>query len=207
MDGSLSAACRSHAVDRPASRARFRVYTQTHPERGEVERFISNGFFESHSARIQSYLPVLLGLVDASGDIIGALGYRPGAEEPLFLERYLDAPVQQVIAERSGQPVDRQTIVEIGNLACRSADTARDLMWRVARHLLRERFLWVTFTGTRAVRQILRAFPAPVLELARATQQRAGATNDEWGRYYEADPRVVAGFLPAAFGGATTRED
>ncbi len=46
------------------------------------------------------------------------------------------------------------------------------------------------------MRGLLRGFEAPLLELARAERARVSAGVDDWGRYYESDPRVFAGYLP-----------
>jgi hypothetical protein len=63
-------------------------------------------------------------------------------------------------------------------------------------HLLSCNFQWIVFTATSAVRQILLGFGAPLIELARADGTRVSAGTDQWGRYYETDPRVYAGYLP-----------
>jgi hypothetical protein len=34
-------------------------------------------------------------------------------------------------------------------------------------------------------------------ELASARAERVAGLTDDWGRYYQADPRVMAGYLPA----------
>jgi len=52
------------------------------------------------------------------------------------------------------------------------------------------------FTATDAVRGILQSFGAPLIELARADAARVTAGGDQWGRYYQHDPRVLAGYLP-----------
>ena len=167
--------------------------------RDEVENYIREGFFRTHRANIQSFMPILLALHDDNGRVNAALGYRPGGGDRFFLERYLDQPVEVLISRASGEVVRRSDIVEIGNLACRNANRAAQLMWLLARHLMQRRYRWVVFTGTRAVRDILRIFPAAPIELSEAKEACAGHTGDAWGRYYRADPRVLAGFLPSAF--------
>jgi len=184
----------------------LRVLRLTDPGRDAAEQYIRSGFFRTHRAQIQSFMPVLVTVSGEPGQIEGALGYRAGGNEPFFLERYLDQPVELAIAERSGRSVDRHTIVEIGNLACESARTAGRLMRALARYLISQRYQWVVFTGTRAVRDILRIFPAPLIELANASEACAGNTGDTWGRYYRSDPRVMAGFLLNAFGATQERE-
>jgi hypothetical protein len=46
------------------------------------------------------------------------------------------------------------------------------------------------------VRGILQGFEAPLVELARADGSRISNGADRWGRYYDNDPRVLAGYLP-----------
>jgi Thermostable hemolysin len=55
---------------------------------------------------------------------------------------------------------------------------------------------WVVFTATASVRGILGQFRAPVVELTDADRDKVADCGDDWGRYYEADPRVMAGHLP-----------
>ena len=54
------------------------------------------------------------------------------------------------------------------------------------------------FTATSAVRGILEGVGAPLVELAPADGTRLAGGADRWGRYYEKDPRVLAGYLPAS---------
>jgi hypothetical protein len=63
-------------------------------------------------------------------------------------------------------------------------------------YLLARDFQWIVFTATSTVREILLGFGAPLIELARAESGRVAPGSDQWGRYYETDPRVFAGFLP-----------
>ena len=48
---------------------------------------------------------------DAGGTILAAVGFRYAKEEPLFLENYTGAPIEQVLR------TPRERIAEIGNLA------------------------------------------------------------------------------------------
>jgi hypothetical protein len=60
------------------------------------------------------------------------------------------------------------------------------------------RYSWIVFTATSSVRQILAGFGAPLIALGRADAARVAAAPDGWGRYYETDPRLFAGYLPDA---------
>lgn len=139
-------------------------------------------------------MPTLLALEGHSGRVCGVVGFRQAAAEPLFLERYLQRPVETALAEYAGEAVRRSEIVEVGNLASLSCRAACHLVAALPRVLLADGNRWIVFTATTAVRGMLARFRAPVIELARATRDRLDE-GEEWGRYYDNDPRVVAGYL------------
>jgi hypothetical protein len=65
-------------------------------------------------------------------------------------------------------------------------------------YLLSRDYQWIVFTATSAVRGILQGFGAPLVELARADAALVKSGQDQWGSYYQNDPRVLAGYLPAS---------
>lgn len=164
--------------------------------RAEAERFVHLAFRRVHRAEVRSFMPTLLTLRDPKGRLCAVAGCRGAALGTLFLERYLDGAIEEVLAARTGLALRRAAIVEIGNFACTSALGARRLLRLLPAELLGRGYGWAAFTATRAVRELLRMFDAPLLELAPATRARAAGCGDDWGRYYEADPRVLAAALP-----------
>lgn len=72
-------------------------------------------------------MPTLIGLYDQFGSIAAAVGCRSAAQESLFLETYMDAPIEEVIAKQLDVAVNRNQIVEVGKLACLNARAARCL--------------------------------------------------------------------------------
>ena len=190
------------AVARRAPPAGFRLTTLDRDDAGReaAEQFIARGYLRSHRACVRTFLPQLLALTDAAGDLHGAVGCRRAGDESLFLERYLDAPVEEVLSSRTGIAVERAEVVELGNFACRTSAVARRFMSLLPRFLLAQGASWIVFTGTRAVRGLVAESGARLLELAAARPDRVAGTPDEWGRYYDTDPRVMAGYLPLARG-------
>jgi hypothetical protein len=187
LEGFPSARCSRHVLAE---------YERSHARRGEVERFIDHAFATRHGAAIRSFMPTLLALQGRDERICGVVGYRRAATEPLFLERYLAAPIEHALSERAGRTIARAEIVEVGNLASLSCRAAFHLAAMLPRILIERGNRWIVFTATRAVRGMLAHFNAPVIELAEAGRERAVGTGDDWGRYYDNDPRVMAGFLP-----------
>jgi hypothetical protein len=167
-----------------------------HPRRGELEHYIHRAFSLKHSAHVCSFMPMLLGLQGRDESICGVTGYRHAAMEELFLERYLDQPVQRAIAAASGAPVSREEVVEVGNLASVRCRAAIHIVTLLPQYLLHRRYSWIVFTATQGVRNILNQLQAPMYELAPARADRVAGLKEDWGRYYDTDPRVMAGYLP-----------
>jgi len=166
------------------------------PERAELEAFVQSAFARKHDASVTSFMPTLLSFRDAGGALRGVIGLRSAAPKPLYLEQYLEQPVDAAVATATGQAVQRHQVVEVGNLAGVNCRAAMRMVAALPAYLLARDFRWIVFTATSAVRGILQGFDAPLVELARADGSRVAGGTDRWGRYYENDPRVLAGYLP-----------
>ena len=170
------------------------------PERAELEAFVRAAFARKHDALVASFMPTLLSFRDASGELRGVIGLRSAEPKPLYLEQYLEQPVEAAIAAATGKRVQRHEVVEVGNLAGANCRAAMRMVAELPSYLLARDYRWIVFTATSAVRSILQGFGAPLVELARADGGRVAGGEDRWGRYYESDPRVLAGYLPASRG-------
>jgi hypothetical protein len=170
---------------------------QGHPERPALEAMIAATYAEKHGARICSFMPTLLALKDAAGSVRAVAGIRAAAGETLFLEQYLDDPVEQALAVAIGRPVGRNAIAEVGNLAARECRSACRLAILLPGWLGERGHEWVVFTATSVVRGILQGLGSRVVELAPASPARLRQRQDDWGSYYNTDPRVMAAYLPA----------
>ena len=166
------------------------------PFRDELEKFIAAAFRDQHGAQIGSFMPDLLGMRNVSGELRAVAGYRAAQQERLFLEQYLDQPVEAVLAAKLGRQIERAQIIEIGNLASNGCRQARHLVSLLPRYLLDRGYSWVVFTATSLVRDVLSSVGAGMVELAVADRSRITVGNDMWGAYYRNDPRVMAGYLP-----------
>lgn len=166
------------------------------PQRDELESYVRAAFARKHSADVQSFMPTLLAFRDASALLCGVVGLRAASHSRLYLERYLDTPVEDALSAASGQAVRRDQIAEVGNLAGRNCRAAMRMVAQLPAHLLAQDYRWIVFTATSTVREILLGFGAPLVELAQADRSRVAGGSDDWGTYYDTDPRVFAGYLP-----------
>jgi hypothetical protein len=167
-----------------------------HPRRIEAEQFIAQRFFDNHGARISVFMSILMVHFDADDQICAALGIRSATDGPLFLEYYLDMPVEQAISwdADSRQPdLKREQIVEIGNLASTDRTASRWLFYRLAHQLASWNFECVVFTGGTSLNRMFARMGIETVCLARALQSRLPGDQQTWGGYYEDDPRVMSG--------------
>lgn len=172
------------------------LYQASDARREELERFVRDVFASRHGARVCSFMPTLLAMRNDVGAVCSVAGFRCAAEQGLFLERYLDEPIEHAIASAAGQPASRSQIVEVGNLAGANCRSAMRLVLELPRILLDRGHRWIVFTATDTLRHLLASYQAPLLDLAAASPSRVGNAGDEWGRYYDSQPRVMAGYLP-----------
>lgn len=166
--------------------------------RDEVEAFIRRRFSDAYDARISRFLPCLISLSDADGPC-GAVGLRPAGESRLFLEQYLDQPVEQAVAGMACGPVARDSIVEIGNLGSRDAGASLLLFLTLGSVLEAAGCRWMVFSATGQVATMVEKVGLPTRTLASADPVRLTGSVDDWGSYYESAPRVMAGDVQAAF--------
>ena len=178
----------------PAAAAlRVQVCDGGDPGRAEVAAFIRARFASRYGARVRRQMPRLLALRDPAGSLIAAVGLRTAGPQPLFLEHYLNAPVEQYIHARAGAGVGRATIVEIGNLALAAAGHARTVIVALTAYLCGAGLDWVVFTAVTSLRNSFARMGLEPIELAGADPGRLGSRAADWGRYYESRPLVYAG--------------
>lgn len=159
-------------------------------------RFITDIFAHCYDARVPAVAPDLLTLAREER-LLAAAGWRGAADAPLYLECYLDEPIELAVARVAGRPVARARIAEACNLAARPGYGVR-MLHAMARQLDREGYEWVAFTATRELVTIFSRMGLPLLALAAAAADRAGPDAAAWGSYYDSAPVVVAGRIRLA---------
>jgi hypothetical protein len=199
MDGvpqllnAAGAGYRVSPVARTRGSPRLEPVHRTHPHRASCEDFIAARFQRAYGARVAHFSPYLLGIRDALARWRAASGYTPADGRLLFLEQYLDVPIEQGLARCRGRPIARESIVEVGNLAATSVGMARTLIPLLARHLHRLGYEWVVFTATHELRNTFRRLELTPLRLAPADPARLADGGAAWGSYYANNPIVMAG--------------
>jgi hypothetical protein len=169
-------------------------YNSETSSRHQVEDFIHHVFKRAYKADLHNYLPDLMALRNKSNRLVAALGMRKADSGKLFLENYLNAPVEDAVSQLHGSRVTRDKIMEVGNLASVHRGGLRQLIVALTSYLSGVGSEWVVFTAVPAVRDAFAAMDLNLHPLAKADK----ACLDEqeqaaWGTYYESGPVVVAG--------------
>lgn len=163
-----------------------------HAQRTQVEDFIKSIFKKHHGAELDHFAPSLLATFNQEGDVDAALGYRLAGNEALFLENYLDQSIESLVSNYMGQPIERHSIGETGNLASSNAASCKALFAYTADYLHQQGVEWFVSTGTGVMRVVYRrlGIKAHVIhdvEKTRLSEDQQHA----WGSFYEDKPKII----------------
>lgn len=162
-------------------------------DRCEIEQFIHDVFAQTYAADVQHFMPDLISLRDEEGELVAAFGLRKAADSALFLEQYLDCPIEVLLSKRLGKNISRSQITEIGNLAVANPRNAGVLIAHVIQHSLDLGIEWGVATAHHSLQNGLVKSGRDIYALQAADpdyldpQERAS-----WGSYYKNVPQVVA---------------
>lgn len=161
--------------------------------RREVEAFIHAVFKVSYGANVTEFMPTLVALRDENGVLMAAFGMRSAAEERLFLEQYIDTPIEHLLTESLGRNITRDQITCIGNLAVSNPRNASVLIAHIIQHSLDIGIEWCVATAHHSLQNSLVKSGRDVYPLYIADKARLPANQQTvWGSYYDTLPQVVA---------------
>ena len=169
------------------------------PHRSAYESFIQERFRKAHGAQIRQFMPELFGVSDTNGALCAVAGVRQAGNGPLFLEQYLDAPLQILLSSPDEEPLKRSAIVEVGNLAASDTGSARLSIIAITYLLAMGGLEWVAFTGNIGLVNSFHRLGLKPVTLCAADPARLGDDRYSWGSYYESRPWVHVGNIRAGF--------
>lgn len=169
-----------------------------HPWRTTAEAFVQRRFKAAFGAHVSHFCPVLLASC-ADRHLSAVAGFKPAALGPLFLEHYLDQPVETVLSAAFGVAVERRGVVEIGNFAATTPGAARSIIRLVTAHLYRQGYAWAVFTATRELANAFHRVRLAPQFLADADPRCLPGGGAGWGSYYDHRPAVFGGSIAGGF--------
>jgi len=180
-----------------AKSIRFGVHSPASSQREELQEFIADRFATVHGARVSHFLPLFLSMSEQLATH-GVVGLQPGFAGELFLEHYLQQPIEQAIATAVERPIDRDSVIEIGNLAVDSCGRGFMLFVVMTCVLELAGYQWMVFTATDEVEKLIRRLGFTPTYLGTANAEALGEAGKEWGQYYAHNPKVMVGRLAQA---------
>lgn len=174
------------------------LHSKGSSKRRQVERFIHERFTQVHGADVQDFLPTLVSSSNTDGQFMAAAGFKQASEGALFLEAYLDQPIEDCLAQIHGVTPHREQVVEVGNLATAKPGRTRQLIIALAAWFDRRQLQWAVLTLTPTLINSFRRLGLEVHELAPALSERLSHSQSDWGQYYSLKPQVVAVSVPAS---------
>jgi hypothetical protein len=164
------------------------------PEWDDAVSVVSDTFKKAYGAKLQHFMPHFVRVSTKENKLKAILGYRDAESERLFLEVYLDEPVEVSISRYLGYPVERSSIVEVGNLAESEPGDARMAIIGATAYLHAAGYRWVVFTGITRLRNAFRRLGMEPKELMVADESRLTPEQRvAWGSYYDGNPVVCFG--------------
>ena len=191
-----SAAVRLPVQSDSDTKALLQLVKTSDPQRASIEQFIAAGFAKAYQADVQRFMPNLLG-VSRAGEWQAVLGLRSAAtvtaqgriHSHLFIEQYLSAPVEQLLA-RQGIGAERSELIEIGHLYAINRQSLLQLFVLMAYALDQLNYRYLLCAATTQVRSILSRHGIELTELALAKAEALGEEAGHWGCYYDTQPKV-----------------
>lgn len=162
-------------------------------DRQELEDFVRTIFRRAHKAEVSHFMPKLLSVRDVQGRLLAVCGLRHAHEEKLFLETYLDAPIEVLLSQHNQTAINREVVLEVGNLAVADPVNVRSLLASISLYLHSTQSEWAVFTGISVLRNSLVKLNMSLQFLGEASIDRIpDHERAAWGTYYNERPQVLA---------------
>ncbi|MBM7335463.1 MAG: thermostable hemolysin [Alcanivorax sp.] len=162
----------------------------------DAAAFARRRYRASYGARPRITAPTLMALNDPFGQPRAVAALTPAAGRRLFLEQYLDTPLEEAVSALAGTPVARHRLLEVASLAADGSGAGRLLFIALTALLPSLGVDWIAFTATVQVRNMFARLGLAPVCLAPADPARLRGDAGRWGDYYRHDPRVMAGYVP-----------
>lgn len=175
------------------------IHNSNDPSSNATKKFVKAEFLKHHNAHITEFMPNLVSIINKERKVRAAVGYRSADSGELFLEQYLDQPLDKYISEHCGFDVPRDEIVEVGNLTCAANGYARLAIIRLTEMLHESGFRWVGFTATQGLYNSFLRLGLTPHAIAPADISRLNDSNHDWGTYYDNNPQVMFGSIEWGF--------
>jgi hypothetical protein len=166
------------------------LLTNDDARRHSAEQFIKDAYAARYDARLEAFPSRIIALLDGRDEILCAAGLR-FIDDGFFSERYLDAPIEDVVGAISARAVNRSAIFEVTTLASRAPLATAEFIAEIGTFGEKAGFEWSFFTLTRRLHLMVSRLGIAPTFLGEADHRRI-ADFERWGTYYACQPKVYA---------------
>jgi len=168
-----------------------------HTARKSLESFIYNNYYKVHHAKINHYFDHLFACSDGF-QFVASLGINfLKSKSKGFVEQYLDCSAEQAISQVAKQPIDRNEVVELGNLSSIMAGATRRIIFKISPKLLAKGAKWAVFTINKPVYNAFKKAGLDPMFIIKADPNKLVDQSTNWGSYYDTAPGVYAVRIPS----------
>lgn len=166
----------------------------------KTKGLIKQAFTDKYGASISFFLPQILE-IEEDRLTAGALGAKYlDSRTSTYLEKYLEDPIENVLAKATQTCVARETLAEIGNFVAFKPGAARWLIISLCFILHSNQKSWAIFTARIELLNAFRKLGLPIQILAQADKMRLEENERKsWGCYYENGAWVAAANVTHSF--------
>lgn len=159
----------------------------------EARKYIADIYYKNYGATISPDPDIIIASRNKeTAVLIACTGISfVSSAQPLFSERYLSAPLDETILQKTGLKLARHQVVEIGSLASDNPNAAADLI------RLMPIIAWfmgskaILCTSTRRLRKLLAFHQVPFCTLSEASPEKLSPDmRASWGTYYAQAPQT-----------------
>lgn len=177
------------------SSSSIHVVTRQDDAYDAVCHFVHDQYRHHFDCDLKQFMPSHLVLFQ-DNEILAVAGFRAADTEPLFLEQYLDVPIETFIDSRLGRAPGREKIVEVGGFAAKDHSSALQLMLALSLKLYDLGFECLVCAANSPIRRCLKLSGFIWEVLGEVDPSRVDARANNWGRYYQSRPQLLAGVIP-----------
>ncbi len=168
----------------------IKLITPSDTEWTTAKGLIQDVFCPCYDATLRTTPPEMMIAQNGAGQISAAVGLRT-QQHGFFSTVYLPGDLGQTLSGIFGEPVAASQVIEAVSMAALKPCAAVPLMNAVIAEGRRRNMRWGLFTGTRKLRVLLQRAGLPIREICKA-DRLAVKHPEDWGSYYDTDPRVCA---------------
>ncbi len=172
------------------------LYGKENPDHDVVEDYIYRSFKKKYSANVKYSFPYVLTL-NYKKRICAAAGIRLAESGPLFLERYLQYPVEQETGMCFKTAVRRESIVELSNIISVWRGNNKLLLMLLIDLLHKVNREWLLLLSNREVEDALKKINFTTIRLSDISAKILNGEKEQWGSYFNDNSRIILCHVPS----------